>query len=48
MRTMEILFDDLTDEAKREYLEFVEAEDMYDINPEIPIAIIDYDEGEDE
>jgi len=44
MRIMEILFDDLTDEAKKEYLEFVEAEDMYDINPEIPIAIIEIEE----
>jgi len=47
MRTMEILFDDLTDEAKKEYLEFVEAEDMYDINPEIPIAIIEIEDEED-
>jgi len=47
MRTMEILFDDLTDEAKREYLEVIEAKDMYDINPEIPIAIIEIEDEED-
>ena len=40
MRHLEIFFDDLTNEVKEVYLDFIRAKSRYDINPNIPIAII--------
>jgi len=42
MKTFEIMFDDLTDEAQRQFLEFQGLEDSKDGNYDIvPIAVIE-------
>ena len=47
MRSMEIYYDDLTIEAKTEYLGFVGATYESDINVEIPIAMVDIEDEEE-
>jgi len=48
MKSMEIYYDDLTITAKTEYLGFVGATYETDINVEIPIAIVDIEEEDNE
>jgi len=43
-RQMEIFFDDLINEIKDEYLEFIGVRNKYDINPDTPIAVIEIEE----
>ena len=44
MKTMKITYWDLNAEARTRYLETVGAEDESDLNPEIPIAILEIEE----
>jgi len=48
MKTFEIMFDDLSEEAQRRFLQFQGLEDTADGNFEIcPIAIVELEEEED-
>ncbi len=45
MKSFEIMFHDLNDEAQKEFLKFQEVENVSELNIEcIPIAIIDQEE----
>ena len=45
MRTFELFFNDLNDEAKKRYLEFAEVTDASELNHEIcPLATIDMED----
>ena len=45
MRTIEIMFDDLTDEARRAFLEFQGLDNPQDGNYEIvPLAVVELEE----
>ena len=45
-KTFEICFEDLTQKAQKEYLEFVGAESKDDINDFIPLAMIEIEDEE--
>ena len=43
-KQMDIFFDDLINETKEEYLEFIGVRNMWDINPDTSIAVIEIEE----